>query len=149
MLRMVIAAEPNDEFGIIDMKLAASIGTLAPDPFDAGLAVDKDLVYQAALKLADHPRQVTRAAGLQMLHSMPPGDFHLVADKVKRAIEDHDPNYHSHHNPTSSVAAAALVLAEFDVKEGLEWSWAMLESPDGKADFSFEILVDKIMDRKT
>lgn len=142
MLRMVIAEEPDDEFGIIDMELAASIGNLAPDPFDPGLALDKKLIYQAALKLADHPRQGARSAGLQMLRTMPKEDFHLVADKVKYVIEDNDPNYHSYHNPTSSVAAAAMVLAKFDVKEGLEWSWDMLESPDGKAGFKARAILD-------
>lgn len=142
MLLMVIAEEKDDEFGIIDKELADSIDNLAPNPFDASLALDKKLVYQVALKLADHPRQVVRAVGLKMLYSMPPEDFHLVADKVKYVIEDNDPNYHSYHNPTSSVAAAAMVLARLDVKEGLEWSWQMLESPDGKAGFKARAILD-------
>lgn len=142
MLRMVIAEEPDDEFGIIDMELASSIISFAPDPFDPALALDNALIYQAALKLADHPRQSVRSAGLKVLQSMPTEDFHLVADKVKYVIEDNDPNYHSYHNPTSSVAAAAMVLAKFDVKEGLELSWEMLESPDGKAGFKARAILD-------
>jgi hypothetical protein len=135
MLRLVVADEQDDPFGIIDKEVAGSLNVLAPDPFAAGLVQDKDLFYKAALKLADHPRQETRSNGMKMLHAMPPEDFHLVADKVKHVVQNQDPSYQSYHNPMASVQAAALVLAELEVEEGLEWSWAMLEAPDGKAGF--------------
>lgn len=135
MLKLVVADKPDDHFGIINKELASSMSILAPDPYAAGLVKDKDLFYQAALKLADNPRQGARASGLKMLRSMPKSDFHIVADKVKHVAINKDPNYHSYHNPMASVQSAALILAELDVKEGLEWSWAMLEAPDGKFGF--------------
>ncbi|MFK7852361.1 MAG: DUF6288 domain-containing protein [Akkermansiaceae bacterium] len=135
MLKMVVAEEPEDTFAIIDKELASSLNILAPDPFAAGVVTDKKLFYQAALKLADHPRQGTRANGLKMLQSMPKEDFHIVADRVKHVAINQDPDYHSYHNPMASVQAAALILAELDVEEGLEWSWDMLEAKDGKAGF--------------
>jgi len=135
MLKLVVAEEPNDPFGLIDNDVAKSLNILAPDPFAAGLVQDKGLFYKAALKLADHPRQEARADGMKMLHAMPPEDFHLVADKVKHVVQNQDPSYQSYHNPMDGVQAAALVLADLGVEEGMEWSWAMLEAPDGKAGF--------------
>ena len=135
MLELVVADEADDPFGLIDKQVAGSLNVLAPDPFAAGLVQDKGLFYRAALKLADNPRQDARANGMKMLRSMPAGDFHLVADKVKHLVQNQDPDYHSYHNPMASVQAAALVLAEMGVEEGLGWSWEMLEAPDGKAGF--------------
>lgn len=135
MLGFVVSDESSDPFGIIRKELASSLNTLAPDPFAAGLVKDKELFYKAALILADNPRQGARADGLQMLRPMPPEDFHIVADKVRHVALNQDPNYQSYHNPSSSVQAAALILAGLDVEEGLVWGWDMLESPDGKAGF--------------
>jgi hypothetical protein len=135
MLKLVVAEEPNDPFKLIDKEVAKSLNILAPDPFATGLVTDKKLFYQAALKLSDNPRQEARSDGMKMLHSIPAEDFHLVAGKVKHLVQNQDPTYHSYHNPMSGVQAAALVLAELDIEEGLEWSWAMLEAEDGKAGF--------------
>lgn len=141
MLKLVVADEPNDPFLLIDLEVAKSLNILAPDPFAAGLVTDKDLFYKAALKLADHPRQEARADGLKMLHAMPSEDFHRVADKVKHVVRNQDPTYQSYHNPQDGVQAAALLLAELGVEEGLEWSWAMLEAEDGKGGFKVRAIL--------
>ena len=132
---MVVAEEQDDPFLLIDKQLANSLNILSAKPFADGLVTDKKLFYQAALKLSDNPRQEARAHGMTMLRSLPAEDFPLIADKVKHVVQNQDPTYQSYHNPMASVQAAALVLAELDVQEGLEWSWAMLEAPDGKAGF--------------
>jgi hypothetical protein len=70
-------------------------------PFKAGLVTNvtnKTLLYQAALKLADHKRQSGRTSGLRLLAEVPLEDFHLVAEKVQHIIDDKDPTYHSYHN---------------------------------------------------
>ena len=135
MLKLVVADEPNDPFKLIDLDVAKSLNILAPNPFSAGLVKDKDLFYKAALKLADHPRQEARADAMRLLKAMPKEDFHRVADKVKNVVQNQDTSYQSYHNPQDGVQGAALLLAELGVEEGLEWSWAMLEAPDGKGGF--------------
>ena len=102
---------------------------------------NKDLFYKAALKLADNPRQDARSNGLKMLRSLPKEDFPIVADKVKHVIQNNDPKYHSYHNPMSSVQSGALILAELDVKEGLEWSWDLFTEPGGKAGFKARFIL--------
>lgn len=135
MLNLILEEKPGDSFGLVDKQVANSLNILAPDPFAAGLITDKELLYTVAHKLSDHPRQETRSNGMKMLRSLPREDFPLVADKVKHLVQNQDPTYHSYHNPMSSVQAAALILADLDIEEGLEWSWAMLEAPDGKGGF--------------
>ena len=135
MPKLVVADEPDDKFGLTDKAVANALNILAKDPFAAGLVKDKKLFYRAALKLADNPRQEARANGMNMLRAMPKKEFHLVADKVKHVAINKDPNYQSYHNPMASMQSAALILAELDIEEGLEWSWAMLEAKDGKFGF--------------
>lgn len=135
MLQFIIADQPNDPFKLEDQAVGKSLTILAPNPFAAGLVTDKDLFYKAVLKLADNPRQEARASAMKLISAMPAADFHRVADKVKHVVQNRDTSYQSYHNPQDGVQAAALLLAELGVEEGLEWSWAMLDAPDGKGGF--------------
>lgn len=141
MLKFIMADEANDPFGILDKEIAMSMSRMLPDPFASKQVIDKKLYYQAALKLADHPRQNTRAVGMDMLQGMPPADFHLVADKVAHVLKNNDPKYHSYHNPMSSSQAAALILSNMEVKDGLEWAWDMINSEGGKFGFKGRALL--------
>ncbi|MGB1130123.1 MAG: DUF6288 domain-containing protein, partial [Haloferula sp.] len=135
MLKLILEEEPDDPFQLIDQEVGKSLNALAPDPFAAGLVDDKDLFYKAALKLADNPRQEARAYAMKMLRSMPEEDFHRVADAVKEVVQNLNPDYQSYHNPQDGVQDGALLLADLGVEEGMEWSWAMLDAPDGKGGF--------------
>jgi hypothetical protein len=135
MLKLIIEDEPNDPFKLVDQQVGKSLNILAPNPFAAGLIKDKDIFYKAVTKLADNPRQEARTYAMKMLRAMPKEDFHRVADKVKNVVINQDTTYQSYHNPQDGVQDAALLLAELGVEEGLEWSWAMLEAPDGKGGF--------------
>lgn len=141
MLRFVLEDKPGDSFGMVDKDVAASLVALSPDPFKDGLVTDKPLFYAAVDKLADHPRQGVRADAMQMLRHMPVADFPQVAEKVRHVTLNRDPNYHSYHNPMSSVQQGAVLLAELGVQEGMEWGWEILEVRDGKGGFKVRAIL--------
>jgi hypothetical protein len=126
---------PNDRFGEIDASLGKSIVTLCADPFKAGLVKDKAQYYKAALKLIRNKRQGPRADGAKMLAGMPMTDFHIVADDLLHLIEDKDSTYHSYHNPSGPIGGAIAVLANLNIKEGMQYALAIHDNPSGKGSF--------------
>lgn len=140
MVRMVVEDEPGDTFRDVDWSLGTSINRLCKEPFRAGLVKDKARHYKAALKLADHKRQHARAEGLRMLSGMPLEDFHLVADKVLHVIADDDPTYHSYHSPGGPVGSAISVLAELNIREGIQYTLDVLDMPSGKWGFKVRMV---------
>jgi len=144
VLRLVLEKKPDDPLRLTDGKLGATIGIFSKTPFQSGLVKDKKLYYSVALSLADHKRQVARSAGMRMLHGMPKEDFPFVADKVKHVVTDLDPTYHSYHNPQTAVQAGAQVLAEHNVREGLQWALATLDIPSGKNSFKIQAVLNML-----
>ncbi len=135
MLKFLLEDKPDAEFGIFDADIGNSLKTLCPDPIRAGVVKDRDLLYHAALKLADNPRQNTRGVAMVLLQSMPLADFHKVGDKIKQVVLNRDPSYHSYHNPQASVLEGARLLAALGIREGLEWAVEGIRAPDGKGSF--------------
>jgi hypothetical protein len=141
MLRFVLEERPNDPLRLIDQTLSGALTTICADPYAAGLVTDKKLFYDAVLRLAGHPLQGVRAGAMKMIQSIPLADFHIVADAVKRVVQNRDPAYTSYHNPGSSVAAGGMVLAHLNIREGMQWALDMLSTPDGKHSFKLNAFV--------
>jgi hypothetical protein len=141
MVNLAAENKPGDPFGDIDWSVGASINKTCADPFKAGLVKDKVLFYKVALMLADNKRQHVRADGLRMLAGMPIEDFCVVADKVMHVIEDKDPTYHSYHNPGGPVAAGITVLANLNIKEGMQHVLGVLDTESGKWGFKVRMVM--------
>lgn len=145
MLQLVVDDEPGDIFGDTDESVSKSINDLCKDPYAAGLvAKNEDLFYQAAMKLTDHKRQNVRSEGMQMLASIPLDKFPLVADRVIHIIEDKDPTYHSYHAPQSAIGSAIAILANLNIREGIDYTMSVLEVETGKWGFKVRMVCDAL-----
>jgi hypothetical protein len=141
LLQLVMAAKPDDKLGKIDEQLGASLNALCKDPYAAGLVKNKELFYAVAHKLMDHKRTSGRIAGTAMIANIPLADFHLVADKVQYIIDDKDLTYHSYHNLGAKTNCIAI-LANLNIKGGIESAFDTLDDPNGKAGFKLRMLMD-------
>jgi hypothetical protein len=135
VIGLINEKKPKDIFGEIDGDLGKAANVLCSEPIPKGLVTDKAAFYKAALRLADNKRQGARASGLKMLAGMPVEDFHLVADKVIHVINDEDGTYHAYHNPGSAVTAGIGILADLNIKEGIDLALEIEKNPSGKGSF--------------
>lgn len=142
-LELVMTSKPDDKLGRIDEQLGASINTLCANPYATGLVKDKKLFYAVAHKLMDHKRASGRIAGTGMIANVPIEDFHYVADKVQYIIADKDLTYHSYHN-LSAKTTCISILANLNIKGGIEAAFAAFDDPNGKAGFKMRMLMDII-----
>lgn len=141
MLKLVMADKPDDRLGKIDEQLGGSLNLLCKDPYAAGLVRDKTLFYAVAHKLMDHKRANGRTAGTGLIAKVPLEDFHLVADKVQYIIDDKDLTCHSYHN-LSAKNNCISILANLNIKGGIEAAFATLEDPNGKVGFKLRLIMD-------
>lgn len=141
MLRLIIVDKPDDKRGRLDERVGAGINTLCKDLYQAGIVKDKELFYAVAHKLMDHKRTSGRIAGTALIAKVPLEDFHLVADQVQYIIDDKDLTYHSYHNLGAKTNCIAI-LANLNIKGGIEAAFATLEDPNGKAGFKIRLLMD-------
>ncbi|MCF7675241.1 MAG: DUF6288 domain-containing protein [Akkermansiaceae bacterium] len=142
ILALVMAAKPDDPRGKIDERLGAGLNTLCKDPFAEGLAMkDKKLFYAVAHKLMDHKRTSGRIAGTALIAKVPLEDFHLAADKIQYIIDDKDLTYQSYHNLGAKTNCIAI-LANLNIKGGIEAAFATLDDPNGKAGFKIRLIMD-------
>ena len=141
LLKLVMADKPDDTLGKIDEQLGAGINALCKDPYAAGLAKNKELFYAVAHKLMNHKRASGRIAGTTMIVKVPLEDFHLVADKVQYLIDDKDLTYHSYHN-LGAKNNCISILANLNIKGGIEAAFATLDDPNGKAGFKLRLIMD-------
>jgi hypothetical protein len=141
MVKFAAEERPDDHFGDIDWAIGGSINRLCSTPFKSGLVKDSALQYKVALKLAANKRQHVRADGLRMLAGMPLEDFHMVVDKVMHVIEDKDSTYHSYHSPGGPVGAGISVLADLNIKEGIDYVLAVLDTDSGKWGFKVRMVM--------
>lgn len=77
-----------------------------------------------------------------MLTGMPLEDFHRVADTVIHVIKDKDPTYHSYHNPTHAVVAGISILADLNIREGLDFINGIHSMESGKGSFKQRAIMD-------
>jgi hypothetical protein len=142
MLKVILEDKPQDPLGITDWNVAKSMNILCPDPYKAGMvAKNKALFYKAALKMMDHRRHHGRAEGAKMVINVPIEDFYIVADKVMHLVKDEDLTYHSYHGMGPKIAAIS-VLANLNVREGIEYALATLDSKVGKFGFKVRMLMN-------
>jgi len=144
MLALIVDEEPGDTFRDVDQSTGKSINALCEEPFKAGVVTDKALFYKAALKLADHKRQHARADGMHMLEGIPPEDFSIVADKVMHVVQNNDPTYHSYHSPGGSIGSGVAILANLNVKEGMQYALDVLDDESGKGSFKLRMVMDAL-----
>lgn len=145
MAKLLLEDRPDDIFGLTDMAIGKAMTRLCKEPFAAGLVTDRKVYYKGALKLANHKRQQGRAIGLRMLAGMPLEDFYIVADTVVHVLDDNDPTYHSYHNPTMAIGAAVTILANLDIKEGIDYAMAIQDMEGGKGGFKRRAIMDALM----
>ncbi len=141
LLKLVMADKPDDKLGKIDEQVGTGINALCKDPSAAGLVKDKKLFYAVAHKLMDHKRTSGRIAGTALIAKVPLEDFHLVADKVQYIIDDKDLTYHSYHN-LGAKNNCISILANLNIKGGIEAAFATLDDPNGKAGFKIRLIMD-------
>jgi hypothetical protein len=140
MMKLVADDEPVDTFADLHESVGRSLTILCKDPYEAGFVTDKRLFYAAVHKLLDHKRQSARTSGMQMIANIPLEDFHYVADKLLHILEDKDPTYHSYHNQ-GPRGGAITVLANLNIKEGIDFVLDTLETPTGKWGFKVRMVM--------
>ena len=141
LLKLVMAAKPDDKLGKIDEQLGASLNTLCKDPYAAGLVKNKELFYTVVKKLLDHKRASGRISGMALIANIPLEDFHYVADKVQYILADKDLTYHSYHNLGPKTGSISI-LANLNIQGGIEAAFDTLEDPNGKAGFKLRMLME-------
>lgn len=144
MVKFVAEDKPSDPFGDIDWAVGQSLDMLCKTPFTDGLVNDKKLHYKVALKLANNKRQHVRAFGLRMLTDMPLEDFYIVADTVMHVIKDKDPTYHSYHSPGGPIGAGVTILANLNIKEGIQQTVDVLDMESGKWAFKLRMVLSTL-----
>ncbi len=144
MLTLIVDEEPGDTFRDVDQSVGKSLNALCEEPFKAGVVTDKALFYKAALKLADHKRQHARADGMQMLEGMPAEDFSIVADKVMHVVENNDNTYHSYHSPGGAIGSGVAILANLNIREGMQYALDVLDDESGKGSFKMRMVMDAL-----
>jgi len=141
MLKIIVADEPEDTFGHEDAKVGAALNILCPAPYKQGLIRDKKLFYAAVHKLLEHKRAVTRAVGTQLIVGIPLDDFHYVADGTMHIIDDKDLTYQSYHN-LGPQTGAITVLANLNIKGGIEAAFKILNAEAGKWGFKLRMMMN-------
>ncbi len=138
IIKLILIDKPEDLFGEIDGSLGSYATTLSSRPLPDSLITDKPLFYKAAHKLIDNKRQGVRANGLTILAGIPLEDFHLVSDKVLHVIKNEDKTYHAYHNPGSAITAGIGILADLNIREGIDLALEIENSPSGKGSFKMK-----------
>ncbi len=142
LLKVILEENPNDPY----RNLARTIGmdmtkAFSPDPHTLGLVTDKELFYSAVNSLLIHKHEWGRSAGMSLLKSIPPEDFHYVADPFMHVMRDKDLTYVAYHNPTGTIGVGATILARLNVGEGMDCLVDCLKSPVGKWGFKFRMFM--------
>jgi hypothetical protein len=144
IVQLLALDKENDPLQLKDMGIGKSLNVLCRTPFTSNLVPDKEAHYKGALKLIRHKRQHARAEGARMLVDMPIEDFHLVAKDVVHLIEDKDPTYHSYHSPGGPVGSGVAILANLNIREGLDYATGILDIPSGKGSFKMRAVMDSL-----
>ena len=131
IVRMIAEERPSDGLGDIDNGLVRIVSGMSGTPFADGLVTDKQAQYKAAVKMMKHPLHQPRGFGARMLVGMPLEDFDKVADALLHVIEDKDPS-HATYGP-GPAGGAVTVLASLNIREGLEYTRKIENTPNAKA----------------
>lgn len=143
---LAFAVEPRsqDPQGEVLFELRTALSQMSQDAFERGIVTNKALYYQAANTMADHVHQNCREVAMQMLRGMPIEDFYIVADRVKKVARNREPDSTAYHNPNGPVSTAVLILADFGIKEGMDWAVETLDTPDGKWSFKVRAVMSSL-----
>lgn len=147
LLKLVLEERPEpDPFGHTDRAFALAIekimGDLRTQETRQKLKSDKVLVYRVASRFLDHPRQNVRGVGIKLLEGIKLEDFHLVGDKLMYVLNDEDPNYHSYSKVLN--ADGIEILADLNIKEGLDLLEDGIFNKDGKWGFKYGALIKSL-----
>lgn len=144
LLRLTLEerTEP-DPFGHVDTKIARAFeeifrGLNTPESRE-GLNMDKNLRYRVARQFLTHPRQKVRGVGTDLLKDIPLEDFHIVGDNLLHVLRNDDPSYHTYSNALD--AGAITVLADLNIKDGLDFLEYGIFHGDGKWGFKYGTLI--------
>ena len=88
----------------------------------------------------DHKRANGRTSGTKLIANIPLGEFHYVGDKVIHIVDDQDLTYHAYHNLGPKTEAIS-VLANLNIRGGIEAAFETLEAENGKFGFKIRMLM--------
>jgi hypothetical protein len=148
ILRFVLEERPErpDRFGHTDRTFALAIEQILRDlktPEAAqGLKTDKVLLYGVASRFLDHPRQNVRGVGIKLLDGIKLKDFHIVGAKLMYVLKDEDLTYHSYSSVLNADGIG--ILAELNIKEGLDLLEEGIFEKDGKWGFKYSALLKSL-----
>jgi hypothetical protein len=138
IVKLMALPKSNDPFSLKNMSLGRALNVISNKPFTDGLVKNKEEHYKVALDLVRHKRQHARSEGLKMLADIPIEDFHRLADDILHIVSDKDPTYHSYHNPGGPVTAAISILANLNIREGIDLAMKIESNPSGKGSFKMK-----------
>lgn len=144
LLAFTVEERPDDPKGEVLLELRSALSNMAMGALERKWVTDKALFYEAANRMADHVHQNCRAVAMQMLRGMPIEDFYIVADRVKRVARNRQADSTAYHNPNGPVSTAVLILADFGIKEGMQWAYETLDTPDGKWSFKVRAVMSSL-----
>ncbi len=130
-----LVADKVDDYGLTNEGLGSALMIASANPFADQLVTDKDVFYEAVRRLAHNPRQGARGNAMKLIAHMPAQDFSLVADEVKLVALNRSLTFHSYHNPGATMLPAVQLMARLGIKEGPEWAYHTMITPDGKHSF--------------
>lgn len=145
ILELSLEKKPKDDpFNLTDKKIAYAASRLYRNPFKTDMKINKDLIYKVALKFMDNKLQNVRGCGENMLVGMPLCDFHIVADKLTHVLDNNDPGYYTYHNLGTTAKPGVAVLADLEIKEGIDYLEDIIFNQHGKWGFKMRMLMQTL-----
>lgn len=135
-----------DPFRQVENDLSKALDGISKNagakPLDQEVTVDKTLLYKVANRFMDHPRQNVRQTGCDMIIGIPVEDFPIVAERLVYVLNNNSPDYHSYSQAIN--APGITILADFNIKEGLDILLDAIYNGDGKWAFKYRALMETL-----
>jgi hypothetical protein len=147
IMQLVFEARTEpDPFRKIENDLSKALSGISQysqtKPLDDEVKVNKELLYKVANRFLDHPRQNVRQAGSAMVIGLPKEDFPIIAERLVYALRNEDPGYHSYSQAIN--VPGITILADFNIKEGLDLLEDAIFHGAGKWAFKFRALMSTL-----
>jgi hypothetical protein len=145
IFRFTLEDHPGpDPFGHVDKQLAKTFESILKDLHKNPESLEKlrsheTLRYQVASQFLDHPRQNVRGTGIKLLEGINLEGFHIVGEKLMYVLNDEDPSYHTYSSVLN--ADGINILADLNIKEGLDLLEDGIFHGDGKWGFKYRALI--------
>jgi hypothetical protein len=135
-----------DPFRKIENTLSKALSSImkysGTKPMDKESMVEKKLVYEVSNRFLSHKRQNVRQVGCALIEGLPEEDFPIIAERLMLVLKNEDPTYHSYSQAIN--VPGITILADFNIKEGLDFLEHAIFHGGGKWAFKYKSLMNAL-----